>query len=345
VSAKRTAARPPAPAPAPLPLRLARRFARWWFSPDVPAERLAGVRILVGLFAVYYLRDRFGSIMAVSRLPEHNWKPIGAVALVVDRPLDPATLKTVIIATQIAAIGFLTGICYRVVAPVFAALLLFTLTYRNSWTMVFHTENLLVLQVIALSLAPAAHAWSIDRWWRNRRGAPPPVADGQFAWGVRLAAVLTVTTYVLAGIAKLRLTGIDWLDGDQLRNQIAFDNLRKALLGDNVAEAAVPLLEHPALFIPLSIMTVLIECGAPIALLGGRIAALWAVTAWGFHVGVIVLMGIIFPYPLSGVAYAPLFRVERPMGWIARRLGRLVAPIERRIPWPKPKSAAKPAAT
>jgi hypothetical protein len=187
--------------------------------------------------------------------------------------------------------------------------------------MVFHTENLLVLHVLALALAPASDVWSIDRWWRARRGAARPVPDGKYAWAIRTAAVLTVATYVLAGIAKLRLTGVDWLDGVQLRNQIGYDNLRKALLGDQVADLAVPLLEHPSLFIALSIMTLMVELGAPIALLGGRIAALWALAAWGFHVGVIALMAIVFPYPLSGIAYAPLFRVERPMGWIARKLG------------------------
>jgi hypothetical protein len=308
---------------------LARRFGGWWFA-AVPAQRVAGVRILVGLFAVWYLWGRYLSFLYLNRLPVSNWRPIGAVSLVVDQPLDPLVWQAIVIATIVAAIAFTLGILYRVTGPVFALLLLFTTTYRNSWSMVFHTENLLVMHTAALALAPAADVWSVDRWWRARRGAPMPEPDGKYAWAVRLAAVLTATTYVIAGLAKLRLTGFDWLDGHQLRNQIGFDNLRKALLGDKVAGLAVPLLEHPALFIALSLLTVAVEIGAPIALLGGRIAALWAVTAWGFHVGVIMLMGIVFPYPLYGIAYAPLFAVERPMGWIGRQVGRLVARVRKR---------------
>jgi hypothetical protein len=33
--------------------------------------------------------------------------------------------------------------------------------------------------------------------------------------------------------------------------------------------------------------------------------------AWSFHVGVAALMAITFPYPLVGIAFAPLLPVER----------------------------------
>jgi hypothetical protein len=79
------------------------------------------------------------------------------------------------------------------------------------------------------------------------------------------------------------------------------------------------MLEHPGLFAALAMMTMLVEVGAPLALLHRRVAAVWAAVAWGFHVGVVFLMHIVFPYPLSGAAFAPLFRVERWMGWVGRK--------------------------
>ena len=108
---------------------------------------------------------------------------------------------------------------------------------------VFHTENLLVLHVIALALAPAADPG--DR--------SPPEGRGATAGAVKLLAALTVATYVLAGIAKLRIAGVAWLDGEQLRNQIAIDNLRKALLGAAIAPLATPLLDHPSAFAAVSV--------------------------------------------------------------------------------------------
>lgn len=304
------------------------RLAKWWFAP-LPAERIAGLRILIGGFSLFYLWMRHHSLLGINHLPVANFHPIGLVDKFVSRPLDHDAWTVIVYATEVTAWAFTLGILYRFIAPLFAALMLFTMTYSNSWNMVFHTENLLVLHIAALALAPASDAWSLDRWWWARKGAPPPEPDGKYAWGVRTAAVLTVVTYMLAGIAKMRLTGLDWLDGDQLRNQIAYDNLRKALLGDEVAQLALPLIEHPSIFIGLSILTVIVELGSPIALLGGRIALVWVIAAWGFHLGVIFLMAIVFPYPLFGIAYAPLLPVERPMGWIGRQLVKLAKLVVR----------------
>jgi hypothetical protein len=163
-----------------------------------------------------------------------------------------------------------------------------------------------VLHVIALALAPAADAWSLDA----RRRPPPPPAAG-YGWAIQLLIALTAATYLLAGIAKLRIAGLDWIDGELLRNQIAIDNLRKALFGDSIAPLAEPFLDHPAGFTVFCVLTLAIELGAPVALLGGRIARLWALGAIGFHLGVVLLMNIWFPYALFGFAFLPIIAVER----------------------------------
>jgi uncharacterized membrane protein YphA (DoxX/SURF4 family) len=178
--------------------------------------------------------------------------------------------------------------------------------------MPFHTENLLVLHVIALACAPAADVWAIAR----RRADPPATGYG---WAIRLLVALTAATYVLAGIAKLRIAGLGWIDGELLRNQIAIDNLRKALLGDPVAPLATLFLEHPSALTVFCGLTLVLELGAPVALAGGRLARMWAAGAWGFHLGVVLLMNIWFPYPLFGFAYLPLLRAERPFSWLIGR--------------------------
>ena len=52
---------------------------------------------------------------------------------------------------------------------------------------------------------------------------------------------------------------------------------------------------------------------APLALLGRRLAWIWALGMWLFHVGVLLIMAIMFAYPVSGIAFAPLFAVELPL--------------------------------
>ncbi|HEY6179026.1 MAG TPA: hypothetical protein VIX73_31450 [Kofleriaceae bacterium] len=197
-------------------------------------------------------------------------------------------------------------------APLAAAGALWTLSYRSSWGMVFHTDNLVVLHLIALACAPAADVWALG-------GRSPAAGDAGYGWAIKLLAALTCATYLVAGIAKLRLAGLDWLDGDQLRNQIAIDNLRKLLLGGATAPLAAPLVGHRGALAVLSITTLAIELGAPLALLGGRVARLWALAAWLFHAGVILAMYVWFPYPLSGVAFLPLIDAERWIGWPVRR--------------------------
>ena len=64
-------------------------------------------------------------------------------------------------------------------------------------------------------------------------------------------------------------------------------------------------------FTPLAIATLVVELGAPLALLGRRAARIWSAAAWSFHVGIFALMAIVFPYPLLGVAFAPFFALER----------------------------------
>ncbi len=292
-----------------------RVLARWWFAP-APAERLAALRLLVGAFALFYVVSRLPMFLGYARFAARDFAPLGVTG-VLDRPLPPDVHVAITIATVVLGVLFVAGAGYRVVAPLFAAALLWLVTYRNSWSMPFHTENLLVLHVIVLALVPAARAWS----WDARRGPATP-ADEAYGWPLKLMAAITCLTYVLAGVAKLRLGGWAWAEGEFLRDQVAVDNLRKVLLGSSPSPLATPLLEHPALFEVMAIATLVVELGAPLALLHRRIAAGWAVAAWGFHVGVAALMYIIFPYPLVGIAYAPLFACERPMRWVIQKLPR-----------------------
>jgi hypothetical protein len=133
-------------------------------------------------------------------------------------------------------------------------------------------------------------------------------------WACRVLAVATVVSYVLAGIAKLRNGGLDWITGDVLRNQVAYDNLRKELLGSVHSPVGGWLVGLPVVFPAMALATMAVELGAPLALLGRRVRTAWAGAAWAFHVGILVVMAISFPYQLLGFAYAPFFAVERLVG-------------------------------
>ena len=274
---------------------------------SAPATRPAALRILVGGFAVVYLVAMAPEFWRTFALESRRWEPVGPLAWLGEPP--PATVTRALLLAAIATgAAFTAGWRYRATAPAFALLLLAVTTARNSWGQVWHTENLLVLHVVILALAPAAAAWSVDA---RRRTGPPPDPAERFAWAAFLMSIATVTTYVLAGVTKLREGGVDWVLGDTLRNQVAYDNVRKAALGAGTSPFAGAVLPHGWLFVPMAIATLAVELGAPLALTGRRAARWWAAAAWSFHAGVLALMAIGFPYPLSGVAFASLFPLDR----------------------------------
>ncbi len=282
-----------------------------WWRADAPPQRLAALRMLVGGFATIYVAARLVHLISFIDFPTHNFAPVGVVSLL-SHPLPAPLVIAGVVLTLVLAPAFTLGWRFRVTGPAFAFALLWVLSYRNSWGMVFHTENLLVIHALVLGLTRSADAWSLDARHARLPITPPPHAHG---WPVRLLALVTVATYVLAGVAKLRLSGLAWIDSDLLRNYIAYDNLRKLELGDAYSPIGAALVRHGWLFPPLAATSLALELLAPIALLGPRLARAWALGAWGFHVGVLAVMAIFFPYPLSGLGFAPLFQVERLPLW------------------------------
>lgn len=305
-------------------MNLARAFDCAWYG-AAPAERLSLLRIAVGAFALVYLVVRYSSLTGVTGFHASEFAPVGVVT-VLDVPLDGFLVHAAVALGILSGVAFVFGFRYRWFGPAFALAFLWVTSYRSSWGMKFHTENLTALHLLLLAVAPAADALSLDA---RARGGGPPVPHGRYGWPLRALCLVTVTTYVLAGLAKLRLAGWAWLDGDVLRAQIAYDNLRKIELGSVHSPLGAALVRFSWPFQILAWATLALELGAPVALLGRAAARGWAWCAFAFHAGVLLLMAIAFPYPLSFIAYLSFFQVERARNsrlyrWLSQRVERLV---------------------
>ncbi len=267
-------------------------------TPAVPVEteaaerRLRAVRAVVAGWSVVWLVVRLPHHLGLADLPDRRWYPVGVLA-----PLDsppPAWLARTVIAAAIGlGVAAAAGWRPRLSVPLWAASLLLVGTYVSCWGQLFHTENLLVLHALVLA------GWALARRPLDARTVL-----------IALVVVLA-TTYVVAGVAKLRGSGWAWFDGDVLRNKVAFDNLRKSLIGGTASPLARSAVDAGWLWRPLALLTIVVELGAPVVLLGRRPAAGWIAAAWSFHVGILALMAIAFPYQLLGAAYAPLLPLER----------------------------------
>lgn len=279
-----------------------------FYAPLGPA-RVATLRVLTGAFAVIYFVVRAPVMASFGSFRPTQFEPVG-LAHMLDAP-QPAAW---VLGLYLAAIGFgllfTLGAYFRVSGPAFALLALWVTSYRNSWGMVFHTDNLLVVHLCVIALSDAARALSFDA-----RGRPEPAADGRFGWPVRLLAAVTVLAYLLAGIAKLKASGFEWMEGDTLRNYIAYDAVRKQQIGSIHSPFGGWLVQYAWPFPLIGTLTMVLELGGPFALLQPRLSRLWVIGVYGFHVGVLATMAIAFPYPLSGIAFLCFFECEKLWRW------------------------------
>ena len=240
------------------------------------------------------------------RLSDARWHPVGLFG-----PWDGAppwwSIAALIGGGLASGVAATIGWRFRWSGPCFAAVLLVLTTLGNSWSQIFHTENLVVLHVGILAIAPAAEAWSIDR---RRQGGPSVEAGPSHGWPIRLMGAVTAVTYPVAGLAKLRIGGLGWVSGDALANHVAFDNLTTIRLGGASSPVGGWLAARAWIFAPLAWASFLVELGAPVAVSLRRSRVWWVAVAWLFHLGVLALMAIFFPYQLLGFAFAPYFAVD-----------------------------------
>ena len=287
-----------------------------WFDGPGPAARLGVLRVLAGAFATIYLAVRLPAFHALGDAPARDFDPVGALWWM-SSPMPAGSVTALLVLALAAGVAYTTGTWFRISGPCFAVALLALTTYHSSFGQLLWFENLVNLHVLIVACSPSADAVSVDA-----RGRDPVTDRAAYGWPVRLAALVTVLTYVLAGVAKLRDAGWSWLSGETLGNHIAYSSARLEVLGANASPVAMLLVRHDWLLTPAAVLTIAFELGAPLALLGGRVRDVWVAGTWLLHVGIAVTMFVVFPYPLSLIAFAPLFRLER---LLPRRLRPAVA--------------------
>lgn len=171
-------------------------------------------------------------LMKISRTDPALFRPVG-VASMLEKPIPMWLFRGILAATLVANVAFVLGVWHRHTGPVFAGFLLWVMCYRNSWSMIYHNDNLLVLHALILGLTPSADAVSVDGILRDSqagfvsrlRGAASgpesdPRAGWRYGWPIRLMNTVTVLTYFLAGVAKVKgPLGWQWASGETLRRR------------------------------------------------------------------------------------------------------------------------------
>ncbi len=275
-----------------------------WFAP-VPARRLDLVRAATFGYAVLWLVVRARYVWDVAGLPARRFHPIGVFTLVDSQP-SRAVIMGVWAVALCGSVLAASGRAVRISAPVGGIGMLLIASFTSSFGQVFHTEHLLVLHLLVLAVFMVVDDSAGE--------------DERTGWALNLMMAIVVVSYVVAGLAKLRFSGADWLTGDVLRNWVAADNLRKLLLNDLHSPLGGWLAGVEWIWPPVAVLTLVVELGAPVALTMGRARLVWLASAWCFHVGVFAIMAITFPYQLTGVAYLAFLPVERIESFLRTRV-------------------------
>ena len=186
------------------------------FAPE-DARRLAALRI--GLFGLLALRLAIDDFAFVADQPAELFDPVSLFHLLPEMPSSGVVhvLQPLGIAAALLAAA---GLLPRITFPTALAIAVFLQLMLNATGKIVHNDVLLVLCLIPLVAVPrtASRAWTFPGSLRRdpapSGGPAQGVADG---WPVRTAMVIVGLAYLIAGLQKLRYSGIDWFATDNLR--------------------------------------------------------------------------------------------------------------------------------
>lgn len=276
--------------------------------PAAQPVRPAVLRVATGVYSAIHNIRRRPMFRALHAQDASQFTPVGVVK-VLNKPLPPRVANGIFDAAQVVNIAATLGVGHRVTGPLNAALQLWTISYRNSWTMLLHSDNMLTMHQMVLGATRSADALSVDSLLREGTLFPQHL-DRSYGAIPTAMNIATVVVYFISGVAKVRgPLGLSWAKGDVLRGQIAVDGMRKDLFGSAKPEAGTALYQQKELFTLLAAVSLAVELGAPLSLVNRRLGQLFALGAWGMHTGIRVVMGIKFKYNVSGVSYLPYFPV------------------------------------
>ncbi len=298
---------------------IARRVDQWVLAP-APAQRLALLRVAMGGYAFVNVFISTGEFARLADRPANEFEPVGLAGFL-DGPVAASIVWALFAVSILSGAGFVAGAAYRVAGPVFALATLAWATYHASWGQMLHFEHLVTLHLLVLGFSPAADALS---WDARRRGPTDRPSAVCYGWPIRLLAIITVVTYMLAAVAKIRVSGWTWADGTTLANHIGYSATRLDLLGEPRPPLSALVIRNDWLIQPMALASLGIELLAPLALLGGWFRRVWVPSVLLFHLGTLTTMFVFFSYNGLGFAVLPLYHLEDGVEFIRRRARAIV---------------------
>lgn len=214
------------------------------------------------------------------------------------------------------------GFMVRFLAPVALLLLVYLYNLPGAFGLGYnwfshHTATLPLFGLLAFAFARSSDAWSVDSWLMRRRGQkPPPMMprSAEYWWPVQMVRLVFLLAMFSAGATKLWTSGFAWASHEQMTRLMMYG----ATFGSPPGEAAAFFIARtPALAVTLGAATLVLEAGAPLALLGRwpRIAFVSGLAL--MQLSIALLMGAVFLPWL--VAYVLFIDWRAAYSWLRSR--------------------------
>jgi len=264
--------------------------ASWWVAGLPP--------ISGGLRAVFYtgllllcVFDRPSPLHAaaiVGRTERLFYTPVGVLRALGIRWVEPGALRVVTGLTVVVWIAAAAGFSQPLTAILTFLGFAFLHAVNAGALGSNHSTHSALYALFCLCFSVSQDAWSLDRYLASHAHWPllvPPGSVLESGFARRLLLVFLVYCMFAGGVSKLRYGGLRWLSGEALHFYIQ----------ESAEHARWPafsrfLLARPGLIRGLAWITMAVELGAVLALLGTpfRVAL---VLAWtGLHVGIVLVM-------------------------------------------------------
>lgn len=262
-----------------------RRWESFWFPP-VPVRRVALFRIAVAGFCAVELAFFARFLARYGTVDEQFARPV-----LIAEPLLRLGLPGVVPALYVVTLAALVmgTVGWKTRPSLFVGAAGYTVLYGlfNSFHKVNHGKITIVIALWALVVAPSGAAYAIDARRRRRSipGDDEDVTSSLAGWTLRVTGVALVAAYVMSAVAKLRVSGFDW---------VTLPVVELALLARPANVVSTFMLEHPSTMVAAQVGLLAIELLAVLLLFGGRKRDVMAVVLAAFHIGALLLLNVEF---------------------------------------------------
>jgi Vitamin K-dependent gamma-carboxylase len=258
-----------------------------WYRPTSPYD-LGLCRMLWFSALFFHVADIDFSSWA-GRSLQIFWEPIFPVRLLGLGFPGEATLNWIQILWKIALISSVLGFRTRLSTFLAAVLGTYLLTLEQNFGKVHHNYPVVILTLWVLAWSRCGDGFSVDAALRKQ----PFDASPEYRWPLKTIQFLLALIFLSAGISKLRASGLEWVQPDNMRllllkHQYYFGGFPWTDWGVTVAR-------YPSFCSVFALSTLTIELGLFVGFLFPSLAKLFVPAAIVMLIAFALFLGPYFP--------------------------------------------------